>query len=172
MPQGSKIYLEYQAVLANAGQAGATQRRDAIRNSKKITILSKDGNSYLMNANAQLQKFRSYSRKLLRSNLSGLSVAGAGSLLYDDYNDPSRMTREQTKNLLCTLLDEAGRSGELMVSAPNAYALSNADWLSGLPQESSGYHLLGEEVPFYYLIVNGKIPYSMDVAGIFPFTIR
>lgn len=52
-----------------------------------------------------------------------------------------------------------------MLPRANAYALPYADFLTEMPEGGSGYALLGESVPFYYLVVNGSIPYALETAG-------
>lgn len=34
-----------------------------------------------------------------------------------------------------------------------------------MPEGGSGYALLGESVPFYYLVINGSVPYALETAG-------
>lgn len=164
-PKNVDMYLDYHAVLADKGRKGAVLRRDGIRNSKRVTILGEESGTYIVNANTQLDRFNKLLPKLGLSGKYGLSVAGAGSILYDDYNAHCGMTRQQTANSLSALLDNAGKSGKLMVDEPNAYALKYADFVSKLYQNASGYHILGETVPFYEMVLSGCVPYSLDVAG-------
>ena len=62
-------------------------------------------------------------------------------------------------------MDKAGQAGPLLLPRANAYALPYADFLTEMPEGGSGYALLGESVPFYYLVVNGSIPYALETAG-------
>ncbi len=162
---GVELYLDYHAVLADKGRKGATLRRDGIRNSKRVTILGDIRETFVINANTQLSMFEKILPDLNFSGKYGLSVSGAGSILYDDYNKHCGMTRQQTANSLSALLDKAGKDAPLMVNEPNDYALKYADFVSNLYQNSSGYHILGESVPFYQMVISGTVPYSLDIAG-------
>lgn len=164
-PDNAEVYLDYRTVLAIEGQKGASSRRDAIRNSRLVTILSNDKTTYLVNANAQLNAFKKIKNKLLLKNLSGISVSGIGTILYDDYNSIYTMTRLQAKNSFAEIMNTVKEEKNLIVGKANAYAFKYADWLSDLPDDASGYPLLKEQVPFYYLVVSGKAPYSMSTAG-------
>lgn len=165
VPENVDLFLDYNAVLADKGRKGAILRRDGIRDSKGITVLGKDSQMYIINANTQLKMFEKILPGLSFGKKYGLSVSGAGSILYDDYNKKCGMTREQTKNSLSALMDKAGKSGRVIINEPNDYSLKYADFVSGLYQNSSGYHILGESVPFFQMVISGLIPYSLDIAG-------
>ena len=165
IPENTELYLDYHAVLANKERKGATLRRDGIRNSKRVTILGEESEIYVINANTQLSIFEKIKNRLNFSGKYGISVAGAGSILYDDYNKRCGMTRQQTANSLSALLNKAGEASSLMVDEPNVYALKYADFVSNLYESSSGYHILNDAVPFYQMVISGTVPYSLDIAG-------
>ncbi len=164
-PDSVDVYLDYNAVLADKGRKGATLRRDGIRNSKRVTILGEESQTYIINANTQLDIFKKLLPDISFNGKYGLSVWGAGSVLYDDYNKHCGMTRQQTANSLSAILDLAGKENNIIVSEPNDYSLKYADFVSNLYQNSSGYHILGETVPFYQMVISGSVPYSLDIAG-------
>ena len=79
--------------------------------------------------------------------------------------DLARRMLEEHHQALRALMDKAGQAGPLLLPRANAYALPYADFLTEMPEGGSGYALLGESVPFYYLVVNGSIPYALETAG-------
>lgn len=164
-PDNTDVYLGFTACLAKNGQNGAVLRRDGIRNSKRITVIGEKSETYIINANAQLNLFQRVLPRLKDCGDYGILMGGAGSILYDDYNKKAGMTRRQTANSLCALLEKAAESGPLMIEEPNSYALKYADFVSGVYQNASGYHLLGRQVPFVPLVISGSVRYSLDIAG-------
>ena len=163
-PDGVTLALQMPVVFGGTEKTGAKRRRDAVVNVRGVTLVNGDESAFLLNANTQ---YRLLEKRLAGFGFSGkgLLLTGAAELLYEDYNRGSAMTRQETQQALRALMDRAGQAGPLLLPRANAYALPYADFLTEMPEGGSGYALLGESVPFYYLVINGSVPYALETAG-------
>ena len=58
------------------------------------------------------------------------------------------------------MLQESSYQKKMMLSAPFAYALPFASYVSDLPSKSSRYDVEDAEVPFYQMVIKGYLPFS------------
>lgn len=163
--KNATIALELPVVWGNTEKTGSRRRRDAVSNLRQITIIDKKETTYLLNANTQYQLLKKRLSDLSWAENNAILLSGAAEILYEDYNKRSPINRQQTSEILQAMMDSAGKNRTLILKKANAYALPYADFLVDMPQGGSGYTLLKESVPFYYLVINGSIPYSLDTAG-------
>ena len=164
-PDGVTLALQLPVVFGGTEKTGAKRRRDAVVNVRGVTLVNEDESAFLLNANTQYRLLEKRLAGFDAFSGKGLLLTGAAELLYEDYNRGSAMTRQETLQALRALMDKAGQAGPLLLPRANAYALPYADFLTEMPEGGSGYALLGESVPFYYLVVNGSIPYALETAG-------
>ena len=164
-PDGVTLALQLPVVFGGTEKTGAKRRRDAVVNVRGVTLVNEDESAFLLNANTQYRLLEKRLAGFDAFSGKGLLLTGAAELLYEDYNRGSAMTRQETLQALQALMDKAGQAGPLLLPRANAYALPYADFLTEMPEGGSGYALLGESVPFYYLVVSGSIPYALETAG-------
>lgn len=162
---GSLVALDLPVVYGNTEKTGSKRRRDAIVNIRDVTVIDQEETRFVLNANTQYQLLSKLLKKFDSYNGKGILLSGAAELIYEDYNQDSAMTRQEVQQVLQALMDLAGDQGPLLLRQANAYALPYADFLVGMPESASGYAILSESIPFYYLVVNGNIPYALDTAG-------
>ncbi len=96
------------------------------------------------------------------ANASGISWTDAGSRLYSDFNIKKDFDRAMTKSEIIAgteLLSRSGNSG-FLTDGGNAYILKYASDLLSVPERASFYQIESGEVPFYQLVVNGRIRYA------------
>lgn len=93
--------------------------------------------------------------------IKGVSTAGSGYELNSDFNEKRPVYRqesaEKTAEQLAMLNDN---NYSVSVSGANAYALKNADLIVDVPMSSSGNYMLDVDVPFYQIVLHGRVPYA------------
>jgi hypothetical protein len=90
----------------------------------------------------------------------GLGIVSYGNALYSDFRrgvfHSSTDTAEQYATALKRTEDRA-----LLVDGGNLYALAQADFVARAPDHASGFDIATEEVPFFFMVLHGTIPYSI-----------
>lgn len=90
----------------------------------------------------------------------GVAVRRMGELIYYDYNDAYKTTREDCVNIWNEIYGKLNETAPTAAYSGNGYLLNVADWLMDIPMSSTGYTFSNESVPFYQMVVHGSIPYS------------
>ncbi|MGG3280130.1 DUF5696 domain-containing protein [Paenibacillus solani] len=97
-----------------------------------------------------------------------LSLRDLGSELYSDFRRSLEVTREQSKRIITTQLEQIHEQvPDLMINGGNAYALPYASHVLHVPVSSNEYQLAGRSVPFNQMVLHGYVEY----AGV-PFNMR
>ena len=81
---------------------------------------------------------------------NGITYSDIGSSLFYDYNSKGVVERNDTAAILERMVSETKKDIPYAV-IPNASSLyfDEADWITGISSESSGYMFTDESVPFY-----------------------
>ncbi len=103
------------------------------------------------------EKFIKSMKKL---NIRNMSLDTLGSYLYSDYYK-ARSGRQESIEYFRGVLEKIAQSTDsIMLSDANAYMLPYAKYVEDIPQQSSGFNICDEGIPFYQLAVNGLISYA------------
>lgn len=103
-------------------------------------------------AESYLKSAEKYGLNLLSDSL--------GRIVYTQVNKHDMTDREEVAKQHQELLD--GMSCDLMLENPNAYALSAAKQVIGLPSSDSGYDTVDYAVPFYQMVLHGYVDYALE----------
>jgi len=90
----------------------------------------------------------------------GLAISDLGSALYGDYYRPRVIERNEAMLAALKALSALSGKYSLLLENPNAYALSVATGLDGIPATYSGYYICDEYVPFYQAVIRGSLNYT------------
>ena len=85
----------------------------------------------------------------------------AGNLIYSDFRKGGCRT-EDTAQQVIKALTEISENCRTILSAPNAYALPTASYLTDIPTGSSGWQIFDGDIPFYQIAVRGFVDYSCE----------
>jgi hypothetical protein len=104
---------------------------------------------------------------LKQEGISTISLKQAASMLYSDFSRKNPyggiyFNRRDTEQILTEgfkKLNDAGIS--ILAEAANAYALPYASHVSNVPMYSSDYDVFDYDVPFYPIVLQGLLPYSV-----------
>ncbi len=115
---------------------------------------------YLLRSTKVEKNFSKFFDKFNRKfDYAGFAPDSVGNLLSSDFgNDGIR--RPAVEEKFTALLQNAASSKKLMLSAPYAYALPSASYVSDLPSKSSLYDSEDVAVPFYQMVLKGYVPFS------------
>lgn len=99
--------------------------------------------------------------RLKKLGVDGIHFSGIGEMLLNDYEPSGIQTREYAKTVYNGLLKYTRKAlGSASVNQGDAYALGQADYIDGLPSESSYDFMIDETVPFYPIVLHGFVPYT------------
>lgn len=117
--------------------------------------------SYLVKMSSAKQFIEGLIDSLKKESVSGVAPETLGKYLYTDFSDGEMVSRDETAKEIAKLAEKmSGSFSELLLSDANAYLLPYATRLDDVPSESSGYMLTDLSIPFYQLVLNGKIEYA------------
>lgn len=90
-----------------------------------------------------------------------LFVSSMGSYLSGNYDERYELTREDSKNIVISSLENLKNSGyNLLVDGGNAYTLKYAQAVTDTPLESSGMSIESYTIPFVGMVLHGYVEYS------------
>lgn len=91
----------------------------------------------------------------------GISLKDMAEQLNSDMNPKKLLDRTQALDTVRKALDQIKQqAGSIVAEGGNAYALPYITGLTDAPMSSSRFKLEDEEVPFFQLVVHGRIPYT------------
>ena len=84
-----------------------------------------------------------------------------GSYLSGNYDERYELTREDSKNIVISSLENLKNSGyNLLVDGGNAYTLKYAQAVTDTPLKSSGMSIESYTIPFVGMVLHGYVEYS------------
>ena len=95
-----------------------------------------------------------------KNEISGIALKDMGQILYSDYKVNKEFNRMNSKEKSEKALEILSGTVKTAISNPNMYALKYSDYIFDLPTQDSNFSICDEAVPFYQIVVRGKIPYS------------
>ncbi|MHB1454527.1 MAG: DUF5696 domain-containing protein [Saccharofermentanales bacterium] len=113
-----------------------------------------------------LMKYLESFGRLADKGISGIALDGYGDIVYSDrYESVLNGIVSRTPVDRQTAVDiwqqgmRAARAtgGELLVTGGNSYAISCADYIMGIPMQSSNYKITTVDVPYYQILTTGLV---------------
>ena len=95
-------------------------------------------------------------------DISGISLNTLGNTAYSDYRAQNYYVKAGTANQISDLLGKVSKEHKISLDEPNAYALTFADNIFGIPTSSSDFNGFDKEVPLYGLVVKGEKAFSVN----------
>jgi len=102
-----------------------------------------------------------YIRAFSGYDLTGTSLRDMGSYLASDRRRTGVIHREQAKDVVLYNMEKLHNEGKpIMITGGNIYALRYASDLISMPLSHNSLYLVDEEIPFYQMIIHGRIDYA------------
>ena len=116
---------------------------------------------YLVKLSSALDFGNGLIQSLKNESLSGVAAETLGRYLYSDFANTGVVSRDEIARQIAQLAENFSSSfSEVLLSDANAFLLPYATRLEDVPMEYSGYALTDISIPFYQLVLNGKMEYS------------
>ena len=173
--KGFGIYPDFDfAYVASTGFFdGFSEKTDAVRtiDGRYTTRKYYDSSSQsLVNDTAlavSSSRYPYFSEKFIDSyseyGLNAVSVSTLGTTLNSDFDEDDPYNREDSKKFTTELIAKLEETyGDVMVDGGNAYALSWADQIVGVPTDSSHYLAVSRTVPFSGFVLHGSVDFCGD----------
>lgn len=103
--------------------------------------------------------------RLDKQDVHSLSPLTIASTRYGSYGE-SKAYPEQTQQVVADVLIRLGESHDLVLDAPNAFALRYADYVADVPGGASHWDVLDETVPFLQLVYSGAVGYAGEAVNL------
>lgn len=98
---------------------------------------------------------------LQKLSVKGVSIRDAAIDVNSDFRERRLIDRQQARDILESQLKKIKDSGlMLMVDGGNAYSLPYVDHIVNIPEESNGFYITDESVPFFQMVIRGHIGYA------------
>ncbi len=108
------------------------------------------------------EKFEKAFSKVVKDNVTYVSVGSLGSDLNSDFDDDEPYNRNDAKEHTVELLSQLkNKYGKVMVDAGNAYSIPYASVVLNAPLDSSRFLSASETVPFFGMVFHGYV----EIAG-------
>ena len=93
-------------------------------------------------------------------DVSGIALEDVGNLLMPDYRRSGNISRIHATDIAVSALETLASGRELLMNAPNDYAMRFADAVYNLPDSDNGYKVEDEAVPFLQMVLDGSCVYT------------
>ncbi|NCU25253.1 hypothetical protein EOM86_00860 [Candidatus Nomurabacteria bacterium] len=94
--------------------------------------------------------------------ITGIGLGDAANFLYSDYSNKDSDMEDLALKIQNIMSDTRKKAGSLITRSPNAYALINSDFAAISPSFSSEYDIQDYSVPFYQMVIDGCVSYSLE----------
>lgn len=155
----SRLYLADNYVYVNA-HSRLSERSYGVRSIEGTVWFNRKG-QYVLNPSASAALLNRALPALSGYGIDGLQLAGFGDTLFSDY----KRNREQKRRETMLWYDQAlGQTRQALGAAGVyygfAYSIEHVDRILELPLEGTNHYLVDESVPFYPMVLHGRITYS------------
>ncbi len=114
---------------------------------------------YLLSSDHALEAVQKFVKS--DSYANGVSLTGAGEMLYSDFSKNS-ISRSETIANYRAMFDALGER-PVAVNSGNAYVYGYADKIFSMPTSSDGNLLFSRSVPFVQMVLHGYVSYGAEV---------
>ena len=164
----NRLLLEYNPVTFARNGEGFRVEKSSIRDLSlnKYTLLSYKRNtfhpdkdqptSYLLKVDQATDILKELYKQINQSlKTSGIQISKLGNKLYGDYSE-NGFRRDQAQQHIQSTFEDLAKNNTLFADEPNFYAAIYSSALLNLPDSSSDYDIVDENVPFYQMVFSGK----------------
>ena len=125
--------------------------------------------TYLIPADLYSRGIRDIKKSAKKYN-GAVYFENAGGLLYSDFKNGGLRT-EDTQQKVENALSDISKDCKIILSAPNLYALSAADYITDIPNSSSSRNIFDNDIPFYQAVIRGFTDYCGEEINLGGYTV-
>lgn len=162
------LLLQVNGVKLKKNTGGFSTTGDVARDGNDFVYEIDRKDTFYLSSAARLERLRaSWLSQAAALGVSGLTWEDAGTYLYDD-ESAGGMQRAAMADFYGSLLADTRKTlGVSAVEGGSAYALSGADILREIPENSTLYYFGDESIPLYQMIVHGSVSYTGQPVNVF-----
>jgi len=133
-----------------------------VRDPNNMPVTDRKFQQFIVNPQVAYDVFKSkYIKDIEKYKPNGITFSRMGELIYKDSNKRRGIDLQTCESIWQEIIDlSREKLGGCAVQGGNIYAAKKADWLYGVPMDTSGCAINDESVPFYQMVLHGLIDYS------------
>lgn len=117
---------------------------------------------YLLSRSKTLSAAKKAIDEAKKINIGGIGFDTFTESSYSDYSDKKYAVKSAYNSQMSEISKKAADAGlKLAATGTNQYAAIYADQIFDTPTVSSGYHIYGDDIPFYQMVFKGYVPMSV-----------
>ena len=155
----AQLFLSADSLFLKSSGGGFSLRDDAVYSAAGIPVTNFSKKWYLAEPAAMFQKFLPSSRKTAQSVGTGLSLENVGYYVINHSHGEESVTRGQYIEYAQDFAQGCAEAGVPVCTQGNLYMLSDITSIRGVPCEDSQLDITDRAVPFYQMLVHGRLPY-------------
>ena len=101
-------------------------------------------------------------KSLDKAQIDSVALDSAVNVVYSDFETKEFFDIHRLEESLVEQYKKISEGREMLMKAPNSYAMPYADYISSLPSYSSEYLVCDYEVPFVQMVLHSYVPYSSE----------
>ncbi len=118
--------------------------------------------TYLLKAALYDEVFDKFLKALEKAEINTVSLDSVANFIYSDFQNKELFDMYEIETTLVEQYKKIVEKNDVLMKAPNSYAMPYADYISTLPSFSSDYLVCDYEVPFVQMVIHSYIPYSSE----------
>lgn len=159
---GVALYYADNYVNADKSNASVSMKNVVYQGNGLIPETDRTKKKYLFSPRYLSALFAKERTGYVKAHINGILFEKLGQMTYFDHNPRyESISRVGTSEVFREMLSDWKKAGgQTAVQGGNAYLLAQADLLTDIPAETSGYFFADESVPFYQMVVHGCVAYT------------
>lgn len=161
-PDFEMQYVKNAVISGSSDKIAQTISGELAKNLKYNTAtLLKNDSDYIIKPLSYIDILNKVIKSYQKLSVNSVSFSKMASELSSDYNKNTFTNREKAKSIIENVYSKANENGYKVLSDDaNDYAIAYSSHLMNIPNQSSGFYIEDEHIPFYQIVVHGYIPYS------------
>lgn len=162
------LYLDIDLLQFRKGSASDTVRDPFERITKKYHYLrsvythdTKTDEIRLLSMNSLLDNYDRISNSIDNIEVNNISLSNLGDYLYSNYSENNYVSRTESANQIVELLQKFNKKDyKVSIDGGNAFTLPYINRVNNVPIASSNYDIFNDSIPFYQIVLHGKVTMS------------
>lgn len=152
------VVLEANFLEARAEAGGFSEREDVIYLGNGTIFSNYASSLFLMNPSSAKANLDQFIKDAEKYDINGVSFYSMGQYLLYNYNSNQYTTQDECAVIWQDMLKASRETfGKAVVQGGNSYVLTQADKVTDIPYEDSGYQMTTRSVPFYQIATHGLV---------------
>ncbi|MBQ8202073.1 MAG: hypothetical protein IJZ74_09955 [Clostridia bacterium] len=158
---GSTLSLTANFVEADKDSWGYSKRNDVVYLSNYAILTNEEEDVFILSPEAMYQKFSDFRKQAEKLDVNGVRFEFLGECVTFNYNSSHYHTSADSLDTYLKMLAEAKESlGHVSVVGGAVALAKQADLMTEIPYDDSGFQFTTTSVPFYQIVMHGVRDYT------------